>query len=84
MSAEPACFEITGTQTFSAAVRKARCTHRGMRRYSGSDFFLPASRRRRTDTGIVKGWFWSFLRVLKMGTPGNCGLKWWWQTQAGC
>jgi len=43
MNAQPAYFEITGTQTFSASDRKGRCTHRGMRRYSGLDFFLPAS-----------------------------------------
>jgi hypothetical protein len=52
MIAYPAGFEITGTETFSAASRKAPCTHRGMRRYSGFDFGLRASLRRRTDTGI--------------------------------
>jgi hypothetical protein len=51
MNAEPAWFEITGTQTFSAAGRKARCTPS---RYAALFRlgFLAASPWRRTDTGI--------------------------------
>jgi len=56
MNKEPAIFEITGTQTFSASSRKARCIPS---RYAALFRFgsLPASLWRRTDTGKEKGWF---------------------------
>jgi len=56
MNVGPACFEITGTQTFSAWSRKARCS---LSRYAAffRFGFLAASLRRRTDTGVAKGGF---------------------------
>jgi hypothetical protein len=50
MDVGPACFEITGTQTFSASAERLGASHRGMRRYFGSDF-----RRRRFGGEQIPG-----------------------------
>lgn len=68
----PAGPEITGTQTFSASGRKARCTHRGMRRWSGWNLFggiggvALEENRYRDIKGVISG----ILQFIQTGVYG--------------